>query len=76
MSVASASESGNNGLQAEGSVSHSNSEEGQQHEANHRQENSNASTAEPSVQARQRRRIAQLEEQLQVLESGRAVKEK
>ncbi|KAG2745343.1 hypothetical protein P692DRAFT_201687017, partial [Suillus brevipes Sb2] len=32
------------------------------------------SEQDPSVQARQRRRIAQLEEKLQVLESGRAVK--
>jgi hypothetical protein len=35
---------------------------------------SDAATA--SVEARQRRRIAQLEEKLEVLESGRAVKER
>jgi hypothetical protein len=38
--------------------------------------NQQSTAQEASVQARQRRRIAQLEEKLEVLESGRAVKEK
>jgi transcription elongation GreA/GreB family factor len=50
--------------------------EDEQHEVGLRQKNSNANAAEASLQARQRRRIAQLEEKLQVLESGRTVKEK
>ncbi|KAG1761325.1 hypothetical protein EDD22DRAFT_780014 [Suillus occidentalis] len=38
--------------------------------------NQQSTAQEASLQARQRRRIAQLEEKLEVLESGRAVKEK
>jgi methylmalonyl-CoA mutase N-terminal domain/subunit len=38
--------------------------------------NQQSTAQEASAQARQRRRIAQLEEKLELLESGRAVKEK
>ncbi|KAG1769025.1 hypothetical protein EDD22DRAFT_949209 [Suillus occidentalis] len=50
--------------------------EDEQHQAGLQQKDSNDNAAEASLQARQRRRIAQLEEKLQVLESGHAVKEK
>ncbi|KAG1753299.1 hypothetical protein EDB19DRAFT_1824045 [Suillus lakei] len=59
----------------EGSAFHVNSEDWQCKDGL-QQENSNASAVEACVQARQRRRIAQLEEKLQVLEAGCAVKEK
>lgn len=57
------------------SAMHTNPED-EQHEVGLQQKDSNANAAEVSLQARQRRRIAQLEEKLQVLESGRAAKEK
>lgn len=59
----------------EGSLSHI--EDRQYHDNDLRQPSSEPSQAQlASVQARQRRRIAELENQLVTLESGRAVKEK